>query len=225
MNIIDVIIVVFLLFGGATGASNGFIKQSVVLIGTVLCFVLSWYFKDIIANSLSYNLPFFNFAGDFEGLTSLNIVLYQLISFLLLMILFTSLLSVLIKVSGVIEKILNFTIILGIPSKILGFIVGVLESYVILFVVLFFLYQPVFNIDIINDSKLAPKVVNSSLVLSNVVSDMNDSVKEIYDLQKDYSKNKDAKTYNKRVIDILLKHDVIDMEYVEKLEEKGKINY
>lgn len=225
MNIIDIIIVVFLLFGGATGASNGFIKQSVVLIGTILCFVLSWYFKDIIANFLSYNLPFFNFAGDFEGLTSLNIVLYQLIAFLLLMILFTSVLSILIKVSGVIEKFLNFTIILGIPSKILGFVVGVIEAYVILFVVLFFLYQPVFNIGIINDSKLAPEIVNSSLVLSNVVGDMNDSIKDIYELQKDYSKNKNAKTYNKRVIDILLKHDVIDMEYVQKLKDKGKINY
>lgn len=225
MNVIDFMIIIFLLLGGSYGARNGVIKQSVVLIGTILCFVLSWCFKNPIANFLSFNLPFFNFAGDFEGLTSLNIVLYQLIAFLLLMIIFSSILSFIIKISGVIEKILNFTIILGIPSKILGFIVGVIESYVILFVVLFFLYQPVFNIGFINESQFASKIVNSSVGLSNIVRNVNDSVNEIYDLQKDYSESNNKKVYNSRVIDILLKHEVIDMEYVNTLKQKGKINY
>ena len=162
MNIVDVVIIMGLLLGGVTGAKNGFFRQSVVLIGTILCFILAWVFKNPIANFLSFTLPFFNFAGPFEGLTSLNIVMYQLIAFLLLLSLFSAILAIIIKATGVFEKILNFTIILGIPSKILGFIVGVIEAYVIVFVVLFFVNQPAVNLEIVKESTFSPKIVNSS---------------------------------------------------------------
>ena len=36
MNIVDVVIIMGLLLGGVTGAKNGFFRQSVVLIGTIL---------------------------------------------------------------------------------------------------------------------------------------------------------------------------------------------
>ena len=225
MNIIDIVIIFGLLLGGVAGAKNGFFKQTVVLVGTILCFILSWYFKDFIANFLSYNLPFFNFAGSFEGLTSLNIVLYQLIAFMLLMCLFSAILAVLIKITGVFEKILKFTIILGIPSKILGFIVGVAEAYIILFTILFFVNQPAFNLEIVNESKLATPIVESSPVLSNVVGDMNDAIKDIYSVSKNYHENSDKNAFNKEVVDLLLEHNVIDNEYLNKLREKGKINY
>ena len=216
MNIIDIVIIFGLLLGGFAGAKNGFFKQSVVL---------SWIFKDFIANFLSYNLPFFNFAGPFEGLTSLNIVMYQLIAFLLLMFLFTAILVVIIRMTGVFEKILKMTIILGIPSKILGFIVGAIEAYVILFVILFFFSQPAFNIEIVNDSKFANTIVNSSPGLSNIVGNMNDAVNDIYEITSSYSANQNTYDFNRRVIDSLLEHEVIDMEYVNNLISKGKISY
>lgn len=225
MNIIDIVVIFSLLLAGFTGARNGFFKQTVMLVGTILCFILSWYFKDIIANFLSYNLPFFSFAGTFEGLTSLNIVLYQFIAFLILMCLFSAILTVLLKITGVFEKILKFTIILGIPSKILGFIVGVLEGYIIVFVVLFFLNQPVFNLEIMNNSKLSNPIVESSPILSNVVGNMNDAVKDIYEIGKDYNNEKNPNKFNKQVVDSLLKHNVIDEEYLNNLREKNKINY
>ena len=196
-----------------------------VLVGTILCFVLAWFFKDFIANFLSFTLPFFNFAGPFEGLTSLNIVMYQLVAFMLLLFLFSAILTVIIRMTGVFEKILNITIILGIPSKILGFIVGAIEAYIILFAILFFVNQPAINLDIVNDSTLAPKIVNSSPVLSNIVGDMNDAINDIYDITKSYHVNQNVDTFNRKVIDALLEHDVIDRDYLDKLVSKGKINY
>lgn len=225
MNIIDIVIIFGLLLGGVTGAKNGFFKQSVVLVGTILCFVLSWLLKDFIANFLSYNLPFFNFAGPFEGLTSLNIVMYQLIAFLLLMFLFTAILTVIIRMTGVFEKFLNMTIILGIPSKILGFIVGILEAYVILFVILFFFSQPAFNIEIVNESKFTSAIVDSSPGLSNIVGNMNDAVNDIYDITSSYTTNQNANIFNQKVINSLLEHNVIDTEYLNNLRKKGKISY
>lgn len=224
MNIIDVVVIMLLLFGGVSGAKNGFFKQTVILIGTILCFILSWYLKDIIANFLSFTLPFFNFIGPFEGLTSLNIILYQLISFMFLMCLFTSVLIVLAKITGGFEKILNFTIILGIPSKILGFIVGAIEAYIILFALLFFFNQPAFNFEIINESKFTPVIVNSSPGLSNIVGNMNDAIRDIYTISKDYNYTQNSNKFNRRIVDELLEHKVIDVEYVEKLIEKDKLN-
>lgn len=225
MNIVDVVIIMGLLLGGVTGAKNGFFRQSVVLIGTILCFILAWVFKNPIANFLSFTLPFFNFAGPFEGLTSLNIVMYQLIAFLLLLSLFSALLAIIIKATGVFEKILNFTIILGIPSKILGFIVGVIEAYVIIFAVLFFVNQPAVNLEIVKESTFSPKIVNSSPGLSNIVGNMNDAVNDIYDITKDYNINQNTNSFNKKVINSLLEHKVIDRDYLDKLVSKGKINY
>lgn len=225
MNIVDVVIIMGLLLGGVTGAKNGFFRQSVVLIGTILCFILAWVFKNPIANFLSFTLPFFNFAGPFEGLTSLNIVMYQLIAFLLLLSLFSALLAIIIKATGVFEKILNFTIILGIPSKILGFIVGMIEAYVIIFAVLFFVNQPAVNLEIVKESTFSPKIVNSSPGLSNIVGNMNDAVNDIYDITKDYNINQNTNSFNKKVINSLLEHKVIDRDYLDKLVSKGKINY
>lgn len=225
MNIVDVVIIMGLLLGGVTGAKNGFFRQSVVLIGTILCFILAWVFKNPIANFLSFTLPFFNFAGPFEGLTSLNIVMYQLIAFLLLLSLLSAILAIIIKATGVFEKILNFTIILGIPSKILGFIVGVIEAYVIIFAVLFFVNQPAVNLEIVKESTFSPKIVNSSPGLSNIVGNMNDAVNDIYDITKDYNINQNTNSFNKKVINSLLEHKVIDKDYLDKLVSKGKINY
>lgn len=223
-NMIDIAIIFIILLFGVTGLKNGVFKQVVVTVGTILVFVLSYYCKDFIANFLSYNLPFFNFAGPVEGLTSLNIIMYQMIAFVILFVLFSSVLAVIIKITGVFEKILKFTIVLGIPSKILGFIFGLLEGYVVVFIALFFLNQPIINVDMVNESKLMPKIVNSSPVLSNVVSDTNDAINEIYNLVSGYTINKDVDRFNKDSVDIMLKNKIISKEYCNKLIAKGKIS-
>ena len=219
MNTVDIIILLALLMGGVAGAKNGFFKQSVILIGTIIIFVLSWLFKDVIANFLSFTMPFFKFSG----LTALNIVLYQLIGFLALLALLSAVLIVLSKITGIFEKILKFTVVLGIPSKILGFIVGLIEAYVIIFIVLFFLNQPAFNLDIIKDSNASKIIVNSSPGLSNLVSNTNEVVKDTYRITKDISSSKNNKESNEEIINSLLKHKVIDQKYLDKLKEKGKI--
>ena len=145
MVIADAVIIGLMIFFGISGLKNGFFKQTVLTIGTILVFVLSYYFKDYLANFFSYNLPFFDFPGTFQGLEVVNIILYQMLAFLILV--------VLLKITGVFEKILKFTIILGIPSKILGFILGLVEGYVVIFVALFFLSQPAVNIPLLNESK------------------------------------------------------------------------
>ena len=131
-----------------------------------------------------------------------------------------------LKLAGGIEKILKYTIVLSIPSKILGFILGLIEALVIIFVLLFILKGTIVNkeIKLIETSKFAPVILNSSPGLSNVSNNMNDALDDISTITKDYdSKNKNK--FNREVTNTLLKYNIVDDDYLNKLKNKGKINY
>ena len=172
MNILDALIIIFLLVGAAAGLSRGLIKQSVLLVGLIVVLVLSFYIRIPVSTFFYKNLPFFNFDGIFKGMSVLNILIYELIAFLLVFSVLYIALRILIKISGIIEKILKATIILGFFSKIGGSIVGVLESYVIIFVVLFVFSQPVLKVSGMEDSKFTPLILNNTPVLSESVKEL-----------------------------------------------------
>ena len=89
MYLFDIIIIMFLLIFAVVGFKNGFFKQTVKTVGVILIFVFAFYFKDYVADFLSYTLPFIKFKGSIAGLSSLNIILFQLIAFLILLGLFS----------------------------------------------------------------------------------------------------------------------------------------
>ena len=224
MGIVDILILIFILSFGILGSKRGFFKQTVTTVGSILVFVLAYYFKDGVANFLTFNLPFFNFKGEILGLTSLNIIMYQLIAFLLMVLIFSGILAVIIKITGIFEKILRLTIVLGIPSKILGFILGLVEGYVITYIILFILMLPILKIDIIDNSSFARPILKSSPVISNIVGTTKDTCLSIYDLVNDYSKDKDKDKFNKEAIRIMLSNNMITKSYVEELINKGKLD-
>ena len=225
MSIVDAIIILLVLACGIAGYKRGVFKQLVTTVGFVLVVVLAFYLKNPVAEFLSLHLPFFTFGGTFANVTSLNIILYQLISFILVVIVLEAVLNILIKVSGVIEKILKFTIILGIPSKILGFIVGIVEGFIIVFLILFFLKQPGFNLKIFDDSKLTNPILKSTPILSQVAGGFVDTFNDLYGLGNDYYEHEmDEDTLNLKSIDVMLEHKIITPDYVVKLVDNGKID-
>ena len=225
LNILDAVIILMLLLGAVLGFKRGIIKSAVMFGGAILVIVLAYLLKNPVSIFLYNNLPFFKLGGIFEGVSVINILIYEAIAFLITFSILMIILRILIMVSSVIEKFLDMTIVLGIPSKILGAIFGLLEAFLFVFVALYAMFQ--FNIfrTITNDSLYAKKIVGSTPVLSNAVSDTFDSFKEIYDLQEKYAtKNKNSEEYNKEALEILLKNEVISPASVRKLAEKGKIN-
>ena len=220
MNFINIIILIFVLSYGLLGYKRGVFKQSVIIIGTILVILISYRFKNIIGDFLALNLPFFKFTNILNGAVAFNIIFYQALGFLLVSVVLTIIFKVIVAITGIFEKILRFTSILGIPSKLLGFIVGLLEGYVLAFAVLFVLYQPIFNLDILNKSDLATTILNKSPVLSNMAKDTLDTVNEIYDL----TGITDSNTLNLLVVDIVLDKEVANVELIDKLVEKDKLN-
>ena len=90
MNLADVIVILIVLLFTFWGFKRGVIKTLVQLVGTCAVLVLAWVFKDSLANLLMKFLPFFDFGGIFTGITSMNIVIYELISFVVIYILLYS---------------------------------------------------------------------------------------------------------------------------------------
>ena len=220
LGIVDAVIIVIIMSGAAYGFKNGFFKQTVFLIGTLICFILAYYLKDYLANFLSFNLPFLGV----NGLVSLNILIYQAISFFIILGLLGFLFGFILKAVNLFENILKATVILSIPSKILGLVVGLIEGYIIAFILVFLVKQPYVNLDIVHESKLADVIVNSSPGLSNIVNKSNDTAIEIYDLTFQYNETKDKDKFNRDSIDIMLNNGVITVSYMDKLIETNKIN-
>lgn len=224
MNIVDAIIVLLILACGVAGFKRGVLKQTVSTVGFIIVVILAFYLKNPIAEFLSLHLPFFSFGGNLANTVSLNIILYQLISFILVILVLETVLGILIRITGIIEKILKFTVILGIPSKILGFVVGVVEGFIITFILLFFLRQPGFNLKIFDGSKLTNPILNSTPVLSQVAGDFVDTFNDLYELGNDYYEQKlDANTLDLKSIDVMLEHKIITYNYVIKLVDAKKI--
>lgn len=219
--LIDAIIIMFLLMGATVGFKRGVITSVVMFVGEIVDIVLSYYLKNPISLLLYKYAPFFNFGGDFEGLTSLNIVLYEGIAFIIVYMLLMIILQLLIKISGGIEKFLKFTIILDIPSKIFGAIFGALEAYLLVFVCLFvFSIFPQTNYYVMQ-GYLAKLILNSSPVLSKTFQGYEQVFSEIINIKSDYSGDKEE--YNKQCLEIILKYKVSDVSAVEKLIESGKL--
>ena len=219
--IIDIILILVLVMGAIIGFKRGVIKSATMFIGAIIVIVLAYSLKNPVSKILYSFLPFFNFAGDFAGLTTLNIIIYEAIAFVLVYVLLMAILQIIIKITGVFETILNFTIILGIPSKLLGAVFGFFEAYLFLFVAIFLLNQIPATNEIVTESTFASKIASSSPILSDITSSYYDAFEEIISI-KDQNKN-DKEEYNRKCLDILLKYGIVDISSAEELINNGKL--
>jgi uncharacterized membrane protein required for colicin V production len=224
MNIVDVLILLGLGFGVVIGFKRGFVKQTTMFIGFIIVFVIAYFLKNPVAMFMYNHFPFFSFDGFFKGVTVLNILLYEVIAFLIVLSVLMILLRILSFITGLIEKILKATIILGIPSKILGAIVGLIQAYIIVFIVIFFLKQPIFDINAINNSKLSDTIINKTPILKGVFSDTISAFDEIYGLKDKFKDEKDTDKINREALDVMLKYDIVKVGAIDKLIEKDKLN-
>ena len=92
MNIVDTIILLGLFLGAVTGFVRGFFKQTVIFLGTILVVVLAFLIKNPLSTIMYQNLPFFKFGG----LTALNILVYEVIAFIIAVTILTLILAIII---------------------------------------------------------------------------------------------------------------------------------
>lgn len=219
---LDIIIVMFILFGAIVGFKRGIIKQSVITIGMILVIILAFILKNPVSSIMYKYLPFFSFGGLLKDVAVLNILLYEVIAFFLVFSILSMILIFLIKISSVIEKLLKATFILAIPSKILGAILGLIEYYLITFIFLFILMQPTFElneIDIFNDSKLKNVILEKTPIVSKLAKNTVDTFTETGNIIK----NHNSENFDCEILDIMIKNKIIDEESLDYLYSQNKL--
>lgn len=225
MTIVDAIVILFLLLGAVLGFRKGAIRSLVGLVGTIAVVVIAYYLKNPVAELLYNFVPFFDFSGSWQGLVTLNILLYEGIAYVLVFVILYGILSLILKLTGIIEKVLTMTIILGIPSKIIGAILGFLEAVVFSFIILFVLLQFNGSHTWIKESSVAMSILDKTPLIGTMVSDTYDAILEISDLDEKYKDSNDLDAYNGEILSIMLKYHVITPESVRKLIEDDKLNF
>lgn len=224
MNILDIGIIIFIIFGGILGLKRGFTRELVEAIGFIVVIVLAYFLKNPLSVLMYEYLPFFNF-GLLKNVEIFNILIYEGIAFIICILVLSALLKVVLLATSVFEKILNTTIILGIPSKIAGAIIGLLHHFIVAFAILYVLAIFCFDVDFVNESELKNKILNNTPLLSNIADKGMNIINEFLVLKDQYtdsSINEDE--FNYQAIELFLKYDIITPESLERLIEKGKIS-
>ena len=223
MNILDIGIIILFLLGIFYGTKKGFLNGAISLIGLIIIITIAFIFHSKIADVLLKGMPFLTFKGAYKGITSLNILFYEAIGFLLIFILLLSLLGIILKVTGVLQKIIDYSMVLTLPSKILGVLVGFVNSLIVVFLTLFILLNINSTSKYVHESKIASYIMKNTFVLSNVTSDYFKSTGEINDVIEGCKKQKDKEVCNVKVANTLIKYDIIKKEKVIDLIKSGKL--
>ena len=223
MSMVDIIILIFLIFGALIGFKRGFTRQLVSLVGIFVILILSFLLKNPISVFLYNHLPFFNFGGIFKDITVLNILVYEVIAFFIVFFVLTIVFKLLLGITKIFEKILNATIILGIPSKILGAILGVVQNYIYAFIIIYIFSLPVFNIDIISDSKVVNIILNKTPILNKICDETLDVFNEVIELKNEYKTTTNVGNFNQKTLNIMIDKGVITKENAQELIKKEKI--
>lgn len=222
VSLVDVLVVLLILMGAIVGFKNGAIKEGTKFIGTFIVIIISFILKDQLMVLLYENLPFFNFFGVIKGIDAINILLYQLVSFVIIFIALMFLLKVLVVITGLVEKLLKMTIFLSIPSKIAGIFVGALEFYVYLFIALYVLNMPIFNLTFVSESKLGTAILENTPILSDLVDDTVEVYSDVWNIIRNKG-DKSNKEINTLVLATLLDNELITVDSAKKLVRSNKI--
>ncbi len=224
MNIIDLLIIIFILIGAVVGFKRGFTSSLVNFVGVILVVIIAYFLKNPISEFLMSFCPFFSFGGIIKGVTVLNIAVYEIIAFILVFSLLMIGLKALLMATGILETLLKFTIVLGLPSKILGVIVGLIENYIIVFFVLYILSMPNFlDVGFIKDSTYREPILKNTPILSNVAESTLAVLDEFKGLSDKYTETENSNEFNLETLDLFLKYKVVTVDTVEKLDDSGKI--
>ena len=223
--VLDIILIAFIVLGVLAGLKKGLIKSLVSFVGLIAIVIISYNLRTGLAEFLIDKLPFFNFSGSIEGLTSLNILLYNAIAFLAVFVILYCILNIVIAVTGFIDTLLKFTVIWIIPSKIGGAIVGFLESWVFIFLVMFIVSQFSFLNFIVKDSYVSNFVLDHTPVIGTYLGNARKAAKEIYEKVEEVAndKSKTKEELNTDILGIEVSYGIISKAKANELMETGKL--
>ena len=222
---VDILIILFLALGAYAGWRKGLIKSLVSIIGLIAIIIISYALKTNLANFLIDKFPFFNFPG-MAGLTSINVLIYNIISFVVIFVLLYCILNIVLAITGFVDTLLKFTVIWIIPSKIGGAIVNFVEAWLFVYLVLFVLGSFGISSGFIVDSKVSNFILDHTPVVGTMLKDARTTIKEVAEEFVTYSKDEEKTTddLNLRILQIEILNGLITKEKAQELIDTGKVD-
>lgn len=223
--VVDILIIAFIVLGALAGMKKGLFKSAIGFIGEIAIVIIAYSFRTPIVNFLINKMPFFNFSGSLQGLTALNIVIYNALAFIVLFIILYCILNIVLSVTGFIGTLLKFTVIWVLPSKIGGAVIGALEAWVFIFLALFVCSNFQVTNKYINDSKVGLFMLNHTPIIGTYLNGAKNASIEIYDGIRKLTSNEDYKVeeVNLYILQIELKYHLIDGKTANDLIETDKL--
>lgn len=223
MTVVDIIILVVIALGGVIGYKRGFLPQLISLVGFVVVLIGAFLLKNPVSHFLYKHLPFFKFGGILEGATVINIILYEVVAVVFTALLLWIILKIVSLLFNRINRIINDVFIFEIISQIGGCFLGLIENYIVIFLCLYIISLPFFNIDFLKNSKIRPVILNDTPVLSGFIEESIEVFDEISELTNKYDQEGQSDELNIEALDILLKYKFISLDSIDYLVEKNKI--
>ena len=220
---IDIVIGIIFLIGLYSGYKKGFLESAIRFIGVCASFVVSYLFKNPISVYLYKHLPFFKLNGIFKGVTVINILIYEIIAFIILFTACLIILKVIAKLTGLVDKALSFIFLIGVPNKILGAAMGLVSSYIFIYFIgiIFTFGCSFFNFEV---EKSFLNTIIETPILEKTFGKSINALEEISLLAKDYKDEEEKDEYNYKSLEILLKYKIITSENAKYLSDEKKIN-
>lgn len=224
MSIFDVLIILVILFGMYLGFQRGLIKEVTDFAILLVTMLIASPVSKLLCKLLYSVLPFFNFTGNIKGLKSLNLILWRMIFyFLIIIILLTIVRKVLIKLK-LLDKISDSIVEAGLISKILGVVISFPLMILFLYNVLMIVNVPFTSLNITNKSKVAKTILEKTFIVSSQNKDIYFSENDVNDIiNSKYNTDQNYKNTNSRIVKSLVSNNLISEKIVDKLTKKGKI--
>lgn len=221
MNIIDIGIFATIIICALVGFKRGAIKSVVYVAALLLITIISYQFKPVLGSLLIKILPFRDLGGDLTAASSINVLVYQGLAFVLLFLALLIVLAIIIKISGILDLVVKFTLILEIPSKIIGLLIGAIEGVIIAYLLLFTAMQVPGTQRFVVESRHGETVLNKTPFIHTIFDKGNKAAKGIYNIIDSKAKGEDLN--DEEILDELEENGIISKEEIKDLKKKGKV--
>lgn len=222
MTYIDIIIILIMLVGLVIGWNGGFFKTALDIFSIFASMVIAGLLKGVVANWLYTVLPFINF----EGLYSLNVILYQIIVYFIILLIILLIYNLIMKSTGANDRLSDKSLTASLPSKLIGSAFGIALTIILTYNVILIFKFPLTNISALRESYFAPRIMRRTFMVSNINNALYSSEERATNV---ISKGKKLKLKNKnKYIDTLILNyfsdvNLISYEKIDDLRERGSL--
>ena len=221
--IVNIVIILLIVLATIDSYKKGLFDSVIKFLGFIIACVVAFTFKNKLSVLMYTYLPFFKFGGSIKGVTAINILLYELIAFLIIYIVAKLVINLIIKMTGIIDRLVKLIPIIGFIDQLLGAIVGFIDAIVVLYLVIFIFKFGCNMFGVYVKPSLADNIMEIPILNDKFGSSLS-AFDDIIALKDDYNSS-EADVFNNKAIKILLDKNVLTQDNLDLLIKKKKITY